>query len=230
MTKRKKKKEEEEGNEEEDKGGAEEQAGDDDDKATADGKQFQKKQSAVEKAKENAAKLKLIYAQFIAEKVKILTTSMQMLSLFANADSYPTDTPPAYVDFINALTMWANVDFYSFFNIGCLQSSSYLDATMIRISVPTVPIVLAMVGAFVFHKKGDAKKESLCMQFVVVFTFLIFVSTTNVRGLPRCTLPLTCVLASVVAVGSHPAERSTLTLPCVRALGLWSLSRPSSRC
>ena len=73
----------------------------------------------------------------------------------------------------------ANVDFYSFFNIGCLLSVSYLNAAMIRIIVPTVLIILAAIAFVVFNKKVDEKKASMCIQFIVVFTFLLFASTSN---------------------------------------------------
>ena len=113
-------------------------------------------------------------------QVKLLTTTMQMLSLFANDDSYPVSSPPAYSEYIADASGWANIDFYSFFNIGCLVDVSYLDAAMIRITVPTVLIALAMAGTVVFRKRGDEQKEGLCMQFIIGFTFLLFVSTSNV--------------------------------------------------
>ena len=112
---------------------------------------------------------------------------MQMLSLFSNEDSYPVSTPPAYAKYIQDASVWANVDFYSFFNVGCISYTSYLDATMVQILVPTVLIVLAMVGAFVFFRRGDNAKTGLCLQFMIVFTFLIFVSTTNaIFGMLNC--------------------------------------------
>ena len=65
------------------------------------------------------------------------------------------------------------------FSIGCLVSVEYLDAAMIQIAVPTVLITLAIIAFVIFNKKGDEKKANLCVQFVVVFTFLVFVSTSN---------------------------------------------------
>ena len=59
------------------------------------------------------------------------------------------------------------------------MSVEYLDAAMIQIGVPTVLLVLASVAFVVFNKKGDEKKASLCVQFMIVFTFLIFMSTSN---------------------------------------------------
>ena len=70
----------------------------------------------------------------MCSQVKILTTTMQMLSLFANEDSYPVSSPPAYSRYVEQASSWANVDFYSFFNIGCLISVDYLDAAMIQVS------------------------------------------------------------------------------------------------
>ena len=50
--------------------------------------------------------------------MKILATSMQMLSVFGNEDSYPVATPPPYAVYIESASAWANLDFYSFFNLG----------------------------------------------------------------------------------------------------------------
>ena len=115
---------------------------------------------------------------------------LQMLSLFANEDAYPVSTPPAYSQYIADASSWANVDFYSFFNIGCLVSVPFLDAAMIQMVVPAALIFLAMVAFVAFSKKGDTKKANACVQFIVVFTFLLFVSTSNkVRATcPNCFL------------------------------------------
>ena len=48
-------------------------------------------------------------------QVKILTTALQMMSVFANEDNYPVSTPPAYAKYVSDASSWANVDFYSFF-------------------------------------------------------------------------------------------------------------------
>ena len=64
-------------------------------------------------------------------------------------------------------------------SIGCLVSVEYLDAAMIQIGVPTVLILLASVGFVVFHRRGDEGKAGTCIQFIVIFTFLVFVSTSN---------------------------------------------------
>ena len=74
------------------------------------------------------------------------------------------------------------MDFYSFFNIGCLVNVTYLDSALIQIIFPTVLILLAFVAKVVFDKKGDKKKAGLCVQFIVVFTFLVFVATSNKVG------------------------------------------------
>ena len=111
--------------------------------------------------------------------MKILTTAMQMLSLFANDDAYPISLPPAYSEYIADASGWANIDFYSFFNIGCLADVSYLDAAMIQITAPTVLIALAVVATVVFRKLGYVKVEGRCVQFVVGLTFAVFVSTSN---------------------------------------------------
>ena len=47
--------------------------------------------------------------------MKILTTGLQMMSVFANEDNYPVSTPPAYAKYVADASSWANVDFYSFF-------------------------------------------------------------------------------------------------------------------
>ena len=57
----------------------------------------------------------LVRAATWRAQVKILTTAMQMLSLFANDDSYPVSTPPAYSKYVADASGWANLDFYSFF-------------------------------------------------------------------------------------------------------------------
>ena len=59
-------------------------------------------------------------------QVKILTTSLQMLSLFANDDSYPVSTPPAYSKYVADVSGWANVDFYSFFKSVCASPACWL--------------------------------------------------------------------------------------------------------
>ena len=105
---------------------------------------------------------------------------MQMLSLFANEDSYPVSSPPAYSRYVEQASSWANVDFYSFFNVGCLVNVSYLDAAMVRIAVPIALIVVALLAYKLFNLRGDKAKSGLCAQFVAIFTFLIFVSTSNV--------------------------------------------------
>ena len=71
------------------------------------------------------------------------------------------------------------MDLFSFFNLGCLLNVSFLDATLIQILFPAVLILLAFVAKAVFDKKGDNKKAGVCVQFIVVFTFLVFVSTSN---------------------------------------------------
>ena len=58
--------------------------------------------------------------------MKILTTGLQMMSVFANEDNYPVSTPPAYAKYVADASSWANVDFYSFFK--CVQSVAPLVA------------------------------------------------------------------------------------------------------
>ena len=130
-----------------------------------------------------------------------------MMSVFTNEDSYPVSQPPAYAKYVADASSWANVDFFSLFNIGCLVRADYLTQVMIQIFFPTVMIVLAAVAFKVFSKKaaaakaaaaeaadaeaakeadaaaeGSEKKAGLCVQFIVVFTFLVFVATSNKVG------------------------------------------------
>ena len=75
----------------------------------------------------------------------------------------------------------ANVDIWSFFNVGCLVRSAYLDSAMARVIGPLTIIALLILAGFVFTKLGKEGAASSCYQFMILFTFLIYVSTTNVR-------------------------------------------------
>ena len=172
-------------------------------------------------------------------QVKILATSLQMLSLFANEDSYPVSSPPMYADFMDKISVWAraplrragdraclfrtrtkpliavsswathrarlrffivrralavtdlaglatpalqrqaNVDIWSFFNMGCVVRTQYLNGAMLRVIVPLSFLVCCGFGIFVFTKLGRDDLSGACAQVAILFTFLIYVSTTN---------------------------------------------------
>ena len=82
-------------------------------------------------------------------------------------------------------------------SIGCLVNVDYLDSAMIQIIVPSVLLLLAAVAFVFFKKKGNEKKAGQCAQFLIVFTFLIFMSTSNkVSATPLPALVwLRCVCA-----------------------------------
>ena len=113
------------------------------------------------------------------------------------------------------------------FSIGCLVNVEYLDAAMIQISVPTAMIIFAAVGFVIFTRRGNDGKASACMQFIIIFTFLIFVSTSNKvcceACLRRSALVVCCAGAQRVSRATL-CNRSTFEFPL--CLCFWSKVLP----
>ena len=101
-------------------------------------------------------------------------------------------------------------------SIGCLVSVEYLDSALIQIIVPTVLLVLAAVAFAVFSKKGDEKKAGLCAQFLVVFTFLIYMSTSNKVS---ATPPLPGARFAPLCVCAHRASCVLVCGPAASCCG-----------
>ena len=112
-----------------------------------------------------------------------------------------------YLSYVKAISAWANLDFFSFFNISCLTHASFLDAAMIKIAIPTAVLFMAIVAVVLLRcrdKRGKSKivvpegeagegwvaaahdngDDDVTMAdkiygFAVLFVFVIFVSVSN---------------------------------------------------
>ena len=165
-------------------------------KLSADAKAGIKKQLSIkERATAKFKETMGIYKGVAAEKVKIITTWMQIQSLFTNKDNIQTEYPPAYSQYVADASGWANLDLYSFFNIACSVQFSFLDTVLINLFVPTavlaVLIILLVVFVFKDRKKRAAAKEAgeaspkesgmvaTLMTAITIFTFLVFTNVCN---------------------------------------------------